>query len=135
MPRGGHNRKSAETHKLNGTFTKARHSKARVPTSYGDITEPPYPLDDEVRVIYDNLCIKIKSVGQDHSADTYAIALLAQLLADLKVERKAANVAQVVVLFKQLALTPAARATFKELPPAREESRSILDRVLAGEYQ
>ena len=75
MPKGVHNRKPDNVHKLRGTYRKDRHGDESEKVEFEDaVPEPPPFLDDDAREAWFFVCGEMKTAGILKRAYKYTIS-------------------------------------------------------------
>lgn len=109
-------RKTAATHKVQGTYRKDRHGAKTVALTAIDPTPPPH-LPKSHHTAWRELC----EAGQDYIAasDHLAVEIACGLLVKARAgEAKATELAQLAALFNRMGLTPASRRSLDKLGDA-----------------
>ncbi len=82
MAKGGHNRKTAQAHQLEGTFRKDRHGDPETQVEFADgVMEPPVALGEGARKEWFRISSILKEAGLLKPAYRQAIARYCELAA------------------------------------------------------
>lgn len=79
---GGRNRKSAQAHKLQGTFQKVRHAGVTTPTAPKGRPLPPKDLAGDAKAEWGRMVGRLETMGTLSSVDDAALYQYARLFAE-----------------------------------------------------